>query len=263
MKTEKKKMNTYLKYVCTLVICAVIGGFVGAFSPALLNMGVENGVQGLVELICRQQFPILLILSVAAVVTLEYVQSKIRKAGKQLLTASDEECDLLEYEIEKIGSIGVIMSNVFEVLLLLILSTGYTMEYISSLSNEGGGRYLAAWFVFMVTAFYCGIWQVRYVKAIQKIDPGKKGDPASMKFRKQWLESCDEAEREVIYQSSYKTYSAMMKWIPILFIVSMFSHFVWNTGIMAMFVVGVLWIVGCITYSRSVVIKKGQKLNKE
>lgn len=263
MKNEKKKMNTYVKYIGVLLLCATVGGFVGAFSPALLNIGVDNGIEGLVEFISRQQLPILLLLLVIEVVSLEYVQFKIRKMGKLLLTAGDEECDFLEYEIEKIGSFGVIMSNVCEVLLLLILSTGYTMEFIQSLENDAGGRYLVALFVFIAAATYCGIWQVRYVKAIQKIYPDKKGDPASMKFRKQWLESCDEAEKEAIYQSSYKTYLTIMKMIPILFIIAMFSHFVWNTGIMAIVMVGVIWIATIVTYSRSVVMKKGQKLNKE
>lgn len=84
-----------------------------------------------------------------------------------------------------------------------------------------------------------------------------------MKFQKQWMESCDEAEKEVIYQSSYKTYLTIMKVIPILLLVAMLGHFIWNTGIMAILMVGIIWIVANVTYSRSCLIKKGQKIGKD
>ena len=42
--------------------------------------------------------------------------------------------------------------------------------------------------------------QARYVKLLQKIHPEKKGDIASKDFHKQWLESCDEAEKEAVYK---------------------------------------------------------------
>lgn len=71
---------------------------------------------------------------------------------------------------------------------------------------------------------YLNVWQIRYVRVIQKIYPDKKGDPTSLKFPKQWLESCDEAEKECIYQASYKGYLTVMKWAPILTFVALILH---------------------------------------
>ena len=45
-----------------------------------------------------------------------------------------------------------------------------------------------------------------YIKLVQRIYPDKKGDPTSINFQEQWLASCDEAEKEEIYEASYKTY---------------------------------------------------------
>lgn len=260
---QKKKMNTYVKYLGITALCAVIGGICGMSSGALLNSGLGNGAQGLSDAIRRNLLPILSVLAVIAVASLEYTLFRVKKAGNGISEAEDEECDKLEYEIEKIGGVGVALSNAFTAVFLLILSTGFSMEYLNSMERAEGWRYLAAVGVFGAACLHYGIWQVRYVKTVQKIYPYKKGDPASFKFQEQWLESCDEAEKEVIYQSSYKTYLIMMKIIPLLLAISMFCHFIWNTGIMAILMVSIMWIVTSVTYCRSCIIKKGQKINKE
>ena len=54
--------------------------------------------------------------------------------------------------------------------------------------------------LFLICFFYCGMAQARYVKLLQKVHPEKKGDIASKDFHKQWLESCDEAEKDAVYQ---------------------------------------------------------------
>ena len=95
--------------------------------------------------------------------------------------------------------------------------------------------------------------QARYIKLLQTVHPEKRGDVSSRKFHQQWVESCDEAEKEVIYQSSYKTYIFMSKAIGLLLIVTMLSHLFFKTGIMAILVVGVMYLVLVGKYSCSCV----------
>lgn len=101
--------------------------------------------------------------------------------------------------------------------------------------------------------FYNGIMQARYIKLLQTVHPEKRGDVSSRKFHQQWVESCDEAEKEVIYQSSYKTYIFMSKAIGLLLIVTMLSHLFFKTGIMAILVVGVMYLILVGKYSCSCV----------
>ena len=96
---------------------------------------------------------------------------------------------------------------------------------------------------------------------IQKIYPDKKGDPTSLKFPKQWLESCDEAEKEMVYQSAYKAYMALGKMIQILLCATMILHLVFHTGILAVIVVGVIYLTMTLTYHRSCVSLQKAKLN--
>ena len=106
-------------------------------------------------------------------------------------------------------------------------------------------KFLTACVLFLICFFYCGMAQARYVKLLQKVHPEKKGDIASKDFHKQWLESCDEAEKEAVYQSSYSTYIFSGKLIGILLVVTMIAHLFFNTGVFAIVVVGVIYL--CIT----------------
>lgn len=106
--------------------------------------------------------------------------------------------------------------------------------------------------------FYCGMAQARYVKLLQKVHPEKKGDIASKDFHKQWLESCDEAEKEAVYQSSYSTYIFSGKLIGILLVVTMIAHLFFNTGVFAIVVVGVIYLCITIKYCVSCVKLKNK-----
>ena len=92
--------------------------------------------------------------------------------------------------------------------------------------------------------------------------PEKQGDPASLNFQQQWLESCDEAEKEVIYQSAYKSYIQVSRCIPILLLITMLGHLFFNTGLMAIVVVAVVWLVATLSYLRSCVRLKGSKIGR-
>ena len=106
------------------------------------------------------------------------------------------------------------------------------------------------------------MWQIRYIKLIQRIYPEKKGDPTSMKFQEQWLASCDEAEKEEIYEASYKTYLLTGKVLPVCTLVAMLFHMVWNTGVLAIIIPAFLWILSASNYCRCCVTKKSEKLAK-
>lgn len=116
-------------------------------------------------------------------------------------------------EEEKVGSIGVIVSNLAMVLTLLSLAINYSSSYV-----EKHPTIMIVSCILTVIIFgYQGIWQIRYVKCLQKSNPRLQGDPGCMKqkdFQKAWLSSCDEAERELIYQSGYEAYIGIMRIIP-------------------------------------------------
>ena len=99
--------------------------------------------------------------------------------------AEDEVYERLDYELEAAGSRGMIVSFVGSIAMILLLATGYSTKYIESLNGSGIMWFLLEILTFIALEVYLNVWQIRYVRVIQKIYPDKKGDPTSLKFPKQ------------------------------------------------------------------------------
>lgn len=116
--------------------------------------------------------------------------------------------------------------------------------------------------IWLVCYAYDCFWQVRMVRLVQKEHPKmQKADIGSRKFQQQWLMACDEAEKEIIYQSSYKTYQLLNKCIPMFLLLTMICHLLFETGAMAVVVVAVIWLIETICYSNSCVRMQKSRIN--
>ena len=76
-----------------------------------------------------------------------------------------------------------------------------------------------------------------------------------------WGGSCDEAEKEVIYKSAYHTYVMMQRTIGILLVITMLLHLFFNTGLLAVIVVGVIYLVSTFSYTHSCVQLRKRKIS--
>lgn len=252
-KTSSVK-STLLKMLAGAVVGGILGGFFAAFHYAQLN-GIGVGDFGKWLTSIRQIiFPGLIIITVLSIVSQEIYYARLKKVCGKLTEAEDEEFDKLDYEEEKMGAILQGINILSQVLCIVIMSFGYSYEYFTNIIALG------SCFLFIVCFFYDGIMQARYVKLLQKVHPEKRGDVSSMKFQEQWLASCDEAEKEVIYQSAYKSYVLTSKSIGILLVLTMVAHLLFQTGVLAIIVVGVIYMMLSLTYCKSCVTLKKKKL---
>lgn len=262
---SKKKMNSYLKMVLIILAGGVVGGifgFVTSYSGENSIAVIGHGMNAFLLAVRDHTVLLECICGAICIMICEIHFGKMKRMGSQIQDAEDEEYHELQYHIEVSSSWGMIASTVGTVLMMLIISPGYSMKYIESQSDGETGRFLAGLVVFMGMVVYFGMWQVRYVKMVQRIYPEKKGDPASMKFQEQWLASCDEAEKEEIYEASYKTYLLTGKVLPFCTLVAMLLHMVWNTGVLAIIIPAFLWILSAFNFCRCCVTKKSEKLAK-
>ena len=144
---------------------------------------------------------------------------------------------------------------------LMYSDSGFRLfiDYIGS-GGSTSITFLWACILFLSCFFYDGIMQVRYVKLVQKVHPEKKGDPSSSKFQKEWLASCDEAEKEIVFQSAYKAYMCMNKVIPLLLLLTLILNLFFNTGILAIIVVAGMYLVMTVAYSKACVQIRKEKI---
>ena len=262
----KKKKNVYVKYAVIMCISGALGGILGGVMEmghvhGVLT-GIQEGMQFFLNSVRTWMLPLMAICGVIALVLCEQYMGRLKRAGEAMEQAEDEVYERLDYELEAAGSRGMIVSFVGSIAMILLLATGYSTKYIESLNGSGIMWFLLEILTFIALEVYLNVWQIRYVRVIQKIYPDKKGDPTSLKFPKQWLESCDEAEKECIYQASYKGYQTVMKWAPILTFVALILHMFFDTGILAIVMPSVIWLVTSVTYCRACLQNKGEKRSK-
>lgn len=254
----KKKMNVRLKLTLILLGSALVGGVIGFLGSWFLEGNTEKiTIFGgrILEGIQKMSIPAMIVVAIVSIAYEEWNLSQTRKIGHMILKAEDEECDKWEYLLEKNSAWGTGINTVSMVLAILILTTGYSIPYIEE------GHALSTFILsilFLVLYCYDCFWQARLVKETQKIFPQLQGDPSSVKFHQQWLDSCDEAEKEYIYQSAYKCYIQMGKWVQILLLITMLGQLIFQTGVMAILVVAVIWLVMTTTYLKSCVQLKGK-----
>lgn len=259
MKT-KKKMNTYLKCFLLMAVCVIAGVVMGVISALLELSGVGEGTGLFVRMAGENMAVLVAILAVISVVCGEVTLMKMRRCASQIPDADEEEGDMLEYRLELAGGVGMVFSHIALVGGMLLISTCYSLKMIRESTEAQSTRILVGLLIFLALCFYEEYWQVRYVKLVQKLYPEKKGDPVSLKFQKEWLESCDEAEKEMIFQSTYGTYRTMSVLFPVLELIAMVCHLIWNTGLLAVVLLGVAWIVQIFVYCRSCVVLRKKKL---
>lgn len=256
---SKKKMNSYLKMVLIMLAGGVVGGifgFVTSYTGENSIAAIGHGMNAFLLAVRDHTVLLECICGAICIMICEIHFGKMKRMGSQIQDAEDEEYHELQYHIEVSSSWGMIASTVGTVLMMLLISPGYSMKYIQSQSDG------ETWMFFAGLVGYFGMWQIRYIKLVQRIYPEKKGDPTSMKFQEQWLASCDEAEKEEIYEASYKTYLLTGKVLPFCTLVAMLLHMVWNTGVLAIIIPAFLWILSASNYCRCCVTKKSEKLAK-
>ena len=263
MKSDTKTRNTkrtFAKMLAAMVIGGVIGGVSTVVYEIVFGEDFSGGALSiLTEVTRRLMVPGLLAVLVISIAAYEICFKKLRNVCARIEDAEDEEFHRLDYEEERYGAILQCINVVAQVLCIALLGSGYSMRYVHD-GRTSMAKFLTACVLFLICFFYSGMAQARYIKLLQKVHPEKKGDIASKDFHKQWLESCDEAEKEAVYQSSYSTYIFTGKLIGILLVVTMIAHLFFNTGVFAILVVGVIYLCMTVKYCISCVKLKSENM---
>lgn len=257
--TTEEKTRGIRDLLFKMLVSAVIGGILGLligylhFSqqgdlPAFTSRWLAL-IQGLI-------LPGLLIITLLSIILQESIFRKLKEVSGLLEAAEDEDFHRLDYEEERIGALLVGANVMSQVLCIVLFSFGYSFDYLKDLPA------LSSCLVFIICFVYCGCMQARYIQLTQAVHPEKKGNVASRKFRQQWLESCDEAEKEIIYQSAYKAYALANTLLGILLFVTLVANLLFHTGILAIIVVGIVYLAQTLTYCRSCVQLKKIKINR-
>lgn len=101
---------------------------------------------------------------------------------------------------------------------------------------------------FFVSIALLIVIQQKVVDLTRKLNPEKQGSVYDLKFKKKWLNSCDEAEQKQIGQAAFKAYNVLNITCPILWVILVMLSFILDISLLPSFLVLLVWGVQSISY---------------
>ena len=128
----------------------------------------------------------------------------------------------------------------------IILNMFFFAAAVCGQSPWGG---IAGVVFFLASMFLLVVAQQKIVDLARQMNPEKQGSIYDVKFKKKWIESCDEAERKQIGQAAYQAFGVLNTACPILWLVLIILNFAFNCGILLpAFAVSLLWLIPDAAY---------------
>lgn len=242
---QKQDKNALKALLPVLLLAAVFGSVLGVCSVWFID-GTENIGQIMSELLGMYAPAILLVINTVFAVIFAVVLFQCRGRYARWDGENEEEMD----GIEQCLSAGIIGTSVNMILSFFLFGAGIHGVFRNDMGNEDAlSDMLLVLAGFIYSMIITIVFQSKMINLEKEMNPEKQGSVYDMKFQKVWLESCDEAERQTIYQSAYKAYQTTNKACLILWLVCVLGMMWWDFGMMPLFVVSALWMILMVSYS--------------
>lgn len=238
---SKNNKKPVLKFLLSMSIAGVFGGFLGVS----MRMGRDVLKELLVNVkhIFIMLSPYVLLIVSSALLLISFII--FRDIKKKILQNGTENEELLETQELRISScIG--FTNIG---LIICIS-------LFAVSANGFFNIFPPYFillfgpVFITVALLTVLFQRRMVEFEKQINPEKQGEVLSPDFQKNWIDSCDEHERQVTYQASYKVYTVNSIIFPIAIGACAMFSIQFPVGVLPSLLLGGMWLIQTVIYQK-------------
>ena len=243
-KEDKKKLKGYL----ILCIIGLLGGGVGGYASAWFKDN-GNGIQSIGDavrnLITNSSYYVNLTVAIISVILVVILLKQCRSMYQRWDNEDEDSIYKIEYKL----GIALTITAIDTVIMMvsMVIGFGQILSY-DKLSEISVIKICCFVLGNVMMALFTVIAQQKIVNFEKEINPEKQGSVYDIKFRKKWVESCDEAERLKIYQSAYSSYIVTSGTCMALIMFSLCAMYLWDTGIMPVIVVGIIWMVQMVSY---------------
>lgn len=219
------------KTIFKVLFLTIIGGIVGfIISVGLLNLldaGNRQIASNVRDLFVKNNIIIFLLLLILIYLPSVYLFIQGKRIFAKVDNMSDEECESQSMIGQRKFDLALAINGVFMILNFML----FGMTYADLTNNE-----MVVLSIFMVNIFSSSILEIMTIRAIQKANTRLKGDPTSLRFSKDFLESCDEAERMKIYKTAFHSFQ-LTKQVALAFVVlTILCNLLLDTGGFPVFV---------------------------
>ena len=245
-KKQKTDKQIHIKFII-IIICACIIGFLGGVGSVILADKIDENFVTRLKEIMAIVMPIIFIGSNIVVHIFSF--AKYFK-GKKLADSWDGWNEEIIDEAETHLGVALVPENIL--LVCNFFMYGATL-YFANFTVEGGlGNLVIAGIgviTFIVGLFLYSFLQKLVVDAEKKINPEKHGNILDMEFIKEWIASCDEAQKKQIHEAGFKAYQTANTVCMVMSVISIMGLIAFETGLFPLVCVSIIWISLVVSYS--------------
>ena len=244
MKTTKREERKIIIKFVLILVASMILGMVTSIAAAYITQ------DGLLEFDGLEQ-------AMAAAVPYVFVFSNLIAAiaAIVLCNRSKKEIDAWNGEDESIDrteqhlNYSLVLANLMTVVNFLLFSASvWAAEHSAMEERYEFRRLMAALVIFVLGMVWTVFISNRVVKLVQRINPEKRGNVLDIKFHKQWMASCDEAETQLIYQCGFHAYRAGTTVCMALWVLTLLAQLWAGTGLFPVVCIGAVWLAMTMSY---------------
>lgn len=255
MNKNNNKKNKTLKSALIYIAIMLALGFLGYLSGGLIakieNSGINfkdifnnSNIYNYAVYIITWIF-VASLLIVGGITIINYLKAK--KSFKNWDGEDEESIN----KVEKTLSKSMLISNTaliidYFLLAAYIYFTGSDKLTLSE--NIIGINSTISMATFLISLIFYVVIQRAIVELEKKINPEKKGEVLDMNFQKEWEQSLDEAEMIMACKAGYKSFKVTNFTCVMLWMISLISQLVFDTGILPALFVTIIWLVSTLTY---------------
>lgn len=228
---RKENKKALPKYLLVILLSAVLGGMVRGGVAVLEDAGsAALPPEILADLLAKSIYFGTPVCGVLMLVPAAVILHRVKKIFMDW-DGEDEACvERMEYLLNW----PMILSGLLMPIVFFFFSAG--IVYADSATNMllVVGELIAGLVAVMLV-------QQKFVDMTRMLNPEKKGSVYDTDFQKKWLDSCDENEQRQIGEAAYCSYKAVNITCLVLWVLLIMTHTVFQTGILPMALVLVIW----------------------
>ena len=230
-----------------IMLASMVGGFIiGAAISYCKKKGVDyEGIAGYISALVMKVLPWFYVeLSVVSALTAFIIFIVFNRRAAAWDGKDEEEIEQIEAGLGN----PLAIANSMMIFNMLLFSMHVWNTLCMDTSSSAGSKVFGS-VIFIINYAWIVVVSRLTVELEKKLNPEKKGDILETNFSRKWEESCDEAQKMIIYEAGYRAYRAGAKACTFVWLGTFISMFMFNTGLMPVFTVCIIWFVMLICYT--------------
>ena len=247
---EKKSRKKFAVRTAIFTIAGGILGFMCAISTDLLKEKFAETIKTvLVTVPTLQVYIVPWIMLLVTVVCVTINKIFIQKGKLQIDSWNGEDNKHINIADTCLNK-AILVSNI-QFILIQILFSIVTYNLMKNLQSKTDCIMIFVTIViYFISLFFTIRQQNQVVSLVKQYSPEKQGSIYDVKFQDIWFASCDEGERYMIYEASYKTMKFMNKVFSICLTIAIIAGMLLPIGMLCAIIIGLFWFITNCYYTK-------------